>query len=219
MPARFEPRLETLPEAQRTPWPRLSPCLAMGLVLYGGTAIALQLGHRASVDFDFFGSAPLDKARLRHVMPFLSGATLLQDEPNTLVASVALPAEPVRLSFFGGLSLGRVGEPRRTDDGVLLVASPLDLMATKLKAILDRAESKDYVDLAALLRSGLSLADGLAAFRTLFDGESAVALKAIGYYGDGDLRSVPEADSQVPREARDGVRLIPELRRKSAQLN
>jgi len=70
-------------------------------------------------------------------------------------------SEVVKLSFFGGIGLGRVGEPIQTTDGVLLVASMDDLMATKLKAILDRAEARDYRDIAAMLRHGASLERGL----------------------------------------------------------
>jgi hypothetical protein len=177
MSDRFEPRLEILPAAQRELWGALAPAVGLGLVLYGGTAIALQLGHRRSIDFDFFGSAPLDKAALVRSMPFLERAEILQDEPNTLVVSASPPSGPVKLSFFGGLSIGRVGEPRRTADGALLVASLLDLTATKLEAILDRAEAKDYADLVALLHAGNPLTDGLGAFRTMFSGEPAVVLK------------------------------------------
>jgi len=218
MPTSFEPRLETLPPAQRELWTALAPSVPAHLVLYGGTAIALQLGHRQSIDFDFFSSSPLDKGGLRRALPPLSHAAVLQDEPETLVVSTRGSGGPVKLSFFGGPSLGRVGEPRLTADGVLLVASPIDLLATKLKAILDRAEAKDYLDLAALLKSGLSLAEGLAAFRTLFNGEPAVALKAIGYFGDGDLSSVTESDRQILREARDSVGSIPTIPRRSTVL-
>ena len=51
--ARFEPHLEALPEIQRALWPRLV-ALPPDAVLYGGTALALRLRHRVSVDFDFF---------------------------------------------------------------------------------------------------------------------------------------------------------------------
>jgi hypothetical protein len=47
------PRLEILPEAQRRIWARLTP-IPEEFILCGGTAIALQLGYRQSVDFDFF---------------------------------------------------------------------------------------------------------------------------------------------------------------------
>ena len=52
----FRPRLDILPDAQRALWPELA-ATPPEFTLYGGTAIALQLGHRQSVDFDFFGSA------------------------------------------------------------------------------------------------------------------------------------------------------------------
>src|SRR6185295_15501668 len=54
MPQRFDARLDILPAAQREIWPNLSPAPGLSFVLYGGTAIALFLGHRQSVDFDFF---------------------------------------------------------------------------------------------------------------------------------------------------------------------
>src|SRR4051794_16621518 len=65
MPRRFEPKLSILPAAQREVWPLLAPAPRLRLVLYGGTAVALQLGHRESLDFDFFCSAPLDKEDVR----------------------------------------------------------------------------------------------------------------------------------------------------------
>lgn len=116
---------------------------------------------------------------------------------------------PVKLSFFGGLSLGRVGEPLQTADGVLLVAALEDLLATTLKAVLDRAEVKDYRDIAALLKNGQSLSFGLAAFRAMFRGEPAQVLRALGFFEDGDLSSLSEADRKVLTSARDEVRELP----------
>ena len=49
----FIPRMDILPSAQRLVWRELRAAAALGFVLYGGTAIALRLGHRFSVDFDF----------------------------------------------------------------------------------------------------------------------------------------------------------------------
>lgn len=48
------PRLDILPASQRTLWPHLADANQDSFVLYGGTAVALYLGHRESVDFDFF---------------------------------------------------------------------------------------------------------------------------------------------------------------------
>jgi hypothetical protein len=51
MPPILEPKLAILPPEQRRLWPELRD-IPRGFVLYGGTAIALHLGHRQSVDFD-----------------------------------------------------------------------------------------------------------------------------------------------------------------------
>ena len=58
MPRAFEPKLAHLPPAQRQIWSQLAPAAALSFVLYGGTAVALQLGHRVSIDFDFFSAEP-----------------------------------------------------------------------------------------------------------------------------------------------------------------
>lgn len=163
MTATLTPRTEVLPSAQRQLWPALRPLAGLGFALYGGTAIALRLGHRISVDFDFFSEQALDREALRDALAFLVKATVLQDRANTLTVSVPSGdsgAEPVKLSFVGTIGFGRVGTPDTTADGVLQVASLDDLMATKLKVILQRAEAKDYRDIAAMLGAGVNFADG-----------------------------------------------------------
>jgi hypothetical protein len=95
----FAPRLDILPPPQRRLWDEL-PTLPAGFTLYGGTAIALHLGHQQSVDFDFFGDRPLDPARLLTAIPFLAGATVPQREPDTLGCLVDRGG-PVRLPFSG----------------------------------------------------------------------------------------------------------------------
>lgn len=73
MTSDFTPRLDILPPPQRRLWDELS-AVPPEFVLYGGTALALHLGHRASMDFDFFGNKPLDPSRLVPAVPFLGGA-------------------------------------------------------------------------------------------------------------------------------------------------
>ncbi len=80
--SRFHPRLEVLSEAQKSLWFNLQPCLKDGFVLYGGTAIALRLAHRPSVDFDFFNDKALDKSALKDSIPLLEQAEVLQDSPT-----------------------------------------------------------------------------------------------------------------------------------------
>ena len=207
----LEPRLDILPAAQREIWPSLAPAPPLHFVLYGGTAVALQLGHRQSLDFDFFRADPLDKERVRAEFAFVNGAAILQDAPDTLVVLADMPSGPVKVSFFGGIKFGRVNDPLRTDDDVLLVASLDDLMATKLKATLDRAEAKDYRDIAEMISAGVSLPVGLSAFSQMFHGEPAQVLRAIGFFDDGDLNSLSSSDRRILSSARDRVDRLPEV--------
>jgi hypothetical protein len=135
-PATFMPRMDILPASQQQLWHQLQPAAALGWVLYGGTAIALRIGHRTSVDFDFFSERPLQRDSLLANLGFLDRATTLQDAPDTWSVSVAGDHGddvPVKVSFFGSLGFGRVGTPQRTADGVLQVASSSDLLATNSK--------------------------------------------------------------------------------------
>jgi hypothetical protein len=188
----LSPRFEVLPSSQRRLWPELAS-VARGFVLYGGTGLALRLGHRASVDFDFFAHDPLDHRKLERDFPRLRDAETLQEDANSKTALVDMGEGPVKVSFFGGIGFGRVGEPELTEDGVLRVASLLDLAGTKIKALLQRVEAKDYLDIAALLDAKVSLGQVLAAARALFGPafNPLVAQKTLTYFEGGDLASLP----------------------------
>jgi hypothetical protein len=218
MSQRLEPKLNILPPAQREIWTSLAPAPQLNFVLYGGTAIALHLGHRESLDFDFFRSEPLDKDQIRAAFGFINGATVVQDALNTLVVLAEMPSGPVKISFFGKIGFGRVNDPLQTRDDVLLVASLDDLMATKLKATLDRAEAKDYRDIAEMISAGVSLPAGISAFRAMFHGEPSQVLRSIGYFDDGDLHGLAERDRQVLRSARDRVGRLPDVRIRNGSL-
>ncbi|WP_306598002.1 nucleotidyl transferase AbiEii/AbiGii toxin family protein [Geothrix sp. 21YS21S-2] len=192
----FVPELQILPVNQRALWPALRVLRDQGFVLYGGTAISLRLGHRVSVDFDFFTDRKLEHAGVIAALPFGGRSQVLQEAPNTLTLLVAVEegsGEGVKVSFFGGRSMGRVGTPDVTSDGVVVAASLLDLMGTKLKVIQQRAEKKDYLDIHAMLGRGVGLDEGLAAGKALYGKtfQPSEALKALAYFGDGDLGGLP----------------------------
>jgi len=212
MPDPFDPRIDILPPAQKEIWPQLAPAADLSFVLYGGTAVALHLGHRVSIDFDFFKAEPLDKARIETSFQFVRNARTLQEDENSLVVDVPMPSGSVKVSFFGGLALGRINDPLRTTDLVLLVASLEDLLTTKLKAILDRAEAKDYRDISAMLSAGVPLEKALGAFASNYRRDPALPLKALGFFKDGDLPSLPKADQDLLRAARDRVSDVPQVR-------
>ena len=109
------------------------------------------------------------------------------------------------------VATGRINEPLRTNDATLLVASLEDLLATKLKAIMDRAEAKDYRDISVMLSKGTSLERALGAFTKMYGRDAGLPLRAMGFFKDGDLASLPKSDQDILRKARDRVSEIPEV--------
>lgn len=213
MTDRLAPCFDILPPAQQRLWPELKSALDLGFVLYGGTALALRLGHRPSIDFDFFTEKTLDCKLIAQSFSFFSQSLVLQDEPNTLTILVPyLDADHagVKVSFFGEIGFGRISTPDLTVDGVMQVASSDDLMATKLKVILQRAEAKD---IAAMIKAGVSLAKGLSSARAVFGlaFQPSESLKALTYFGDGDLATLTTAEKNVLFTAVKAVGEIPNV--------
>jgi hypothetical protein len=194
MPHELTPRLDILPAPQRRLWDELV-AVPREFVLYGGTALALQLGHRQSLDFDFFGDRPLDPMSLVPAVAFLSSAVVTQREPNTFSCTVDRGG-PVSLSFFGVPRMRRLLPPLVARDNNLQVASLLDLAGAKASVVQIRAEAKDYLDIDALLADGrIDLPMALAAARAIY-GESFNAqssLKALSWFNDGNLRRLPRS--------------------------
>ncbi|BFU91839.1 MAG: hypothetical protein NTAFB01_30260 [Nitrospira sp.] len=218
----FTPRLDILPTAQRQVWPALSHASRLGFVLYGGTAIALRLGHRPSIDFDFFTDRTLNKGELYEAFPFLHRSTFLQETADTITALYpGSQTEPhVKLSFFGSLTFGRIGEPEMTSDGIAQVAGLDDLMATKVKVILQRIEAKDYQDIAAMIRASSGLSRGLAGARVLYGSafQPSESLKALVYFEGGDLHRLTSEDRTLLIEAAASVRTLPAIEIRSHSL-
>jgi hypothetical protein len=192
MPTVFSPCLDILPPAQQRLWPELADTPGR-FTLYGGTAIALRLGHRASVDFDFFGLASFEPRSLMEEIPYLGGAVVRQSAPNTLTVTVDRGG-PVQLSFFGGLRLGQVAAEEVAEGTRLKVAALIDLAGMKAAVVTQRAEARDYVDIHALLTKGrISLPAMLAAGAVIYGTEfnPLLSLKAIAYHDDPTLAGLP----------------------------
>lgn len=184
---------DILPREQRRVLAQLHATRRLGYVLYGGTAIALQLGHRESIDFDFFTDRSLDEEEIRLAMPALASAETTQRAPETWTM-LARPEgfdRGVKISFFGGLKFGRVGRPQLTAGAEIALASLDDLMGHKLKVLLQRVEAKDYLDIAAMLAAGQTLESGLGAAQALFDNfPPSEAARTLTYFEGGDLSRV-----------------------------
>lgn len=189
----FSPRLGVLPEAQGRLWAELRD-VPEEFTLYGGTAIALQLGHRTSMYFDFFGCRAVDVIALERGIPFLARADVVQRDKNTLTAIVDRGA-PVKVSFVALPRLPRMAPPTVANDNGLKVASLLDLAGTKALVVQVRGAAEDYLDIDALIRlGGVSLPFALAAAQRLYGRSfnAEITLKALSYFGDGDLQDLPE---------------------------
>lgn len=188
----FLPHLEILPEPQRALWNELSE-VSGEFVLYGGTALALHLAHRNSVDFDLFGRRALDLSEIEQRVSFLKDANIIQRDKNTLSAIVDRGG-PVKVSFFGVPNLPRLAAAVIAKDNGLGVASLLDLAGTKASVVQVRAEAKDYIDIDALITAGkVDLPLALSAAQQLYGAafNPQITLKALSFFDDGNLRDVP----------------------------
>jgi predicted nucleotidyltransferase component of viral defense system len=112
--------------------------------LAGGTALALQLGHRDSIDFDFFKKGDIDNillfTKVSQIFKDLKIVKILE-EKNTLTLIID---DSIKLSFF---SYNYNLVKNTIEDEFLNLASVEDIACMKLSAILSRATNKDYIDL------------------------------------------------------------------------
>jgi len=192
MAAPFTPILTVLDPAQRRLWDDFTS-VPGEFALCGGTAVALRLGHRRSVDFDFFGTTDFDPDELCRQVPFLAQSRVLQKSHSTLTCAVDR-GEPVKVSFFGVPTLRRVETPSPSVDTGLAVASLIDLAGMKVAVVQKRAEAKDYIDIDAILCGSLvGLPDALAAASVIYGSSfnPQISLKALSYFQDGNLPTLP----------------------------
>ncbi|PIS17406.1 MAG: hypothetical protein COT59_00850 [Candidatus Nealsonbacteria bacterium CG09_land_8_20_14_0_10_42_14] len=117
-----------------------------GFYLAGGTALALQIGHRASLDFDFYTEKKFDSRKLREEF----------DKRFKEVQEIYIAEDTLGLSVDGiGVSFFRYPYPLikscRETEGVLL-ASVEDIAAMKILAISQRGRRRDFIDIYFLIK-------------------------------------------------------------------
>ncbi len=193
MASDFEPNLAILQASQKRLWGEFID-VPSSFVLCGGTAVALHLGHRTSVDFDFFSSQAFDPDTLYETTSFLNESKVLQKAVNTLTCLIDRGG-PVQVSFFGVPRIQPIQSPSRAPGNGLRVASLLDLAGMKAAVVQKRAEAKDYIDIDAILScEGLDLPQALAAGMRIYGASfnPQNALKALSYYEDGNLDTLSQ---------------------------
>lgn len=141
---------EVLPKKQLRLWKRLQSHAAalknLEFYLAGGTALSLQIGHRQSLDFDFFSQHP-------NIAEFISG--WLQHFPDSLLREIdthTVHAEigGVKVSFIGNYKYSLMEKQLALEK--VPAAGIMDIGLMKLLAITHRATLRDYLDLAVILR-------------------------------------------------------------------
>lgn len=197
---------EVLRSRQREVLPDLARAASQhGFYLGGGTAIALHLGHRHSVDFDWFRQPlveePLELARelQDEGIPFVTGWT----RRSTLYGTV----RGVRVSFFQ-FRYRLLGPLVLWPEAGCPLASLEDLACMKLSAISQRGSRKDFVDLFALGRHGSSLQQMLDWYREKFEiDDVAHLLYSLVYFDDADAEPKPSMIWKVSwREVKETLR-------------
>jgi len=212
---------QAVPEPVRLLLPGLAPAVsAGGFYLAGGTAAALQLGHRQSVDLDFFSRQPFDPGELVDRLSGLGGVQVVHTAPGTLHVHV----NAVRVSFFRYAY--PLIAPVVSYEGVDL-ASLRDISLMKIVAVSDRGSRKDFVDLYAISTRAWPLAEALDSLPRKFGERYSLAhiLRSLQYFEDAErepeLRLLDPRISwaEVKRFFRDQVRAyMHELRARSRGL-
>ncbi len=148
--------------------------------LAGGTALALQIGHRDSVDFDFFSEKDFETRELFEKLKEIfvdHKIKKVQDEKNTLTIVV----DDIKLSFF--TYKYRLLNPPISERYIRL-ASVEDIACMKLSAIVSRSTEKDYIDLYFILRNN-ELAKLLELVEKKFPTlDTNLVIKSLTYFDD-----------------------------------
>ncbi len=188
---------DILPNHQQEIYKYLKQITDLNFTLFGGTAIALQLGHRQSIDFDFFTSD--DIYNLKDILLNLKGIEfdIRIDDANDKNTLSYLTKNNVKFSFFGGIKFVNIANKIEIDNGILKIADLHSLLITKLKATCDRSEYKDYIDIYTILKeTDVSLNEALIDFPKFFgnDFPAVNLLKNLTYFDDGDLYRLNEKE-------------------------
>lgn len=153
--------------------------------LVGGTALALQLGHRKSIDLDFFGTIDCEAEYLRESIAGIASLTILKESPH------------IHIYIVDGIKVDIVNYKYPWLDDVvqeqgLRLASVSDIAAMKITAIIGRGTKKDFIDIAFLLHH-FSLEEILHFYAAKYNDSSVfMAMKSLAYFDDAEADPMPD---------------------------
>jgi hypothetical protein len=154
------------------------------LRLVGGTSLALQLGHRKSVDIDLFGVLEADEIAVSNALKAFENVTILQKSANINIYTI----EGIKVDIVN-YSYPWLAPANEEDD--LQLAHLKDIAAMKLSAITGRGTKKDFIDIYFLSQI-FSLKEMLEYYKQkYFDGSEFLVIKSLTYFEDADPEQSP----------------------------
>lgn len=153
--------------------------------LVGGTALALQIGHRESIDIDFFGDIEIDVDETQSILEQLGEFVQIKKSKNIFITQI----NGIKVDFVN-YKYPLIDAP--IIEGVVRMASKKDIAAMKLNAILGRGSKKDFIDLYYLL-SYFTINEMIGFYKEKYhDGIVFQMIKSLSYFGDADLQETPK---------------------------
>ena len=152
--------------------------------LVGGTSLALQYGHRLSIDLDFFTSE------------FIEHEEILINIKSIGKVDVVSKSKYISCFFINDVKVDFVSLPYHWIDDPIIedsisLASINDIAAMKLSAITNRGSKKDFIDLQLIMKH-LELKKMMSLYHQKYpDGMEMLVLRSLMYFDDADLQPDP----------------------------
>lgn len=160
--------------------------LLSGTRLVGGTSLALQYGHRNSVDLVFFGSLDDDLIAFRGCLENIGHVNILKETKSIRIYDI----DGVKIDFVDYSRYSWLSDSIEKEG--LRLASPKDIAAMKINAIEGRGSRKDFVDIYYLLQH-FSLNEILDFYQKKYPDHSLFrALMSLTYFDDAEKQVMPK---------------------------
>lgn len=152
--------------------------------LVGGTSLALQLGHRKSVDLDLFGNVVCEREELLEALRTCGNVIQLKASTNINIFSIDGVKVDIVNYAYPWL------EEAIVEDGVVL-ARIQDIAAMKVNAVIGRGTRKDFIDIANIMKT-YTLPQVLHFYFAKYpDASMFLAAKSLAYFEDAEADPMP----------------------------
>lgn len=176
---------EILSEKQRQLLEQLGFLKERGIYLAGGTALALQLGHRTSLDFDFYSRQKFDNKNLAEGFGIKEVKPQPEDTFQAVIEGVSVSVFFYPYELVSGL----------IEFGLTELAGLEDIAAMKVAAVIQRGKQRDFVDIYYLTQklSMIGIIEAALKKYPWYKENKQMLFKALTYFADAD------ADTEVGR--------------------